>query len=169
MAIVAPPHFKGGSTCQACPAVPTVAQEQQADTRDWDQIKCNLEEPDPALDLLSIMRLLDWEFLNSRDPWFLPNDSSRLVECVLLPKTWRLQIHSCSKRKKTKTTISSLYNTWNPSGSQHLFKSVRLQNRTHKLYTGPLDLHYTLKDFQWWLGVMLLIPKVSSCEDNLRL
>jgi hypothetical protein len=50
-----------------------------------------------------------------------------------------------------------------------LFKSVRLQNRTHKLYTGPLDLHYTLKDFQWWLGVMLLIPKVSSCEDNLRL
>jgi hypothetical protein len=100
MAIVAPPHFKGGSTCQACPAVPTVAQEQQADTRDRDQIKCSLEEPDPALDLLSIMRLLDWEFLNSHDPWFLPNDSSRLVEYELLPKTWRLQIHSCSQKKK---------------------------------------------------------------------
>jgi len=100
MAIVAPPHFKGGSTCHAYPAVPTVAQEQQADTSDRDQIKCNLEEPDPALDLLSIMRLLHWEFLNSHDPWFLPNDSSRLVECELLPKTWRLQIHSCSQKKK---------------------------------------------------------------------
>jgi hypothetical protein len=99
MAIVAPPHFKGGSTCHAYPAVPTVAQEQQADTSDRDQIKCNLEEPDPALDLLSIMRLLHWEFLNSHDPWFLPNDSSRLVECELLPKTWRLQIHSCSQKK----------------------------------------------------------------------
>jgi hypothetical protein len=50
-------------------------------------------------------------------------------------------------KKKTQTTISSLYNTWNPSGSQHLFKSVRLQNRTHRLYTGPLDLHYTLRRF----------------------